>query len=515
MTQHRVFLRRCTTYDPEAIRTIVRETLEALDLRPKGRVLVKPNLVIAQKNAFVNAHTRAEFTDGVLAALRDREQPGEITEFAVGERCGITMPTRMVWGQADYGPILKKHNAKRYLFDECTQVGIRLQHPDRLRDEVFTPEPVARADFFVNLPKFKAHPWTTVTFSLKNYIGIQDDRHRLIDHDWALNNKIADLQEIIQPNLVAIDAISAGQGRMLTPIPFDMHLVILGDNQVAVDAVCSRIIGLDPQDVDHIRLCAERGLGSLDLKDVSIEGDVSLEEAQAGAKDFQVGLNRVEHFFEGTRIKAYAGPPPAEEKTDYCWGGCPGAVEESIEILRQVDLRLDDTIRPLHVVFGAYEGPLDVKDEEKVIFMGDCACWKGRIGEEEVDVQSLYKDPRRHKDPYHAKMTDIHIKMFSVFRNIFKSRKSRAIRVGGCPVSVSEQTLYIAELGGVKNPFFQPRLALPFITAWIGWRFSQFARWLQGEPYQRDLQAGARGGAAGTWMLTDSSPLDETPESIE
>ena len=43
------------------------------------------------------------------------------------------------------------------------------------------------------MPKFKAHPWTTVTFSMKNYIGIQDDRHRLIDHDQKLNEKVADL----------------------------------------------------------------------------------------------------------------------------------------------------------------------------------------------------------------------------------------------------------------------------------------------------------------------------------
>ena len=51
------------------------------------------------------------------------------------------------------------------------------------------------------MPKFKSHPWTTVTFSIKNYIGIQDDRHRLIDHDHRLNEKVADLQHIIQPQL--------------------------------------------------------------------------------------------------------------------------------------------------------------------------------------------------------------------------------------------------------------------------------------------------------------------------
>ena len=61
-------------------------------------------------------------------------------------------------------------------FDEVPQAEIELTHPDRLRDTMFTPEPIARADFFVNCPKFKAHPWTTVTFSLKNYIGI---------HPWA------------------------------------------------------------------------------------------------------------------------------------------------------------------------------------------------------------------------------------------------------------------------------------------------------------------------------------------
>ena len=74
-----------------------------------------------------------------------------------------------------------RDDVKRYCFEEEQQVEIPLTHAGRLRDFLFTPEPVARADFFVNCPKFKSHPWTTVTFSMKNYIGIQDDRHRLID----------------------------------------------------------------------------------------------------------------------------------------------------------------------------------------------------------------------------------------------------------------------------------------------------------------------------------------------
>ena len=353
----KVIIRQCETYDAERIRVIVREAMEELDLRPKGRTLVKPNIVIADKK-YPHAFTRPEVCDGVLAALRDRDE-GEMSELAVGERCGITVPTRMVFRNAGYHPVVKKHRAKTYFFDEERQVEIKLTHPDRLRDYVYTPEPVARADFFVNMPKFKAHPWTTMTLSMKNYIGIQDDRHRLIDHDHRLNDKICDLQEIVQPQLIVIDGVIAGQERMLTPTPFDLKLIIIGNNQPAFDSVCCNIIGLDPRTVDHIRMGHERGYGPLDLSEIEITGDITLEEAQVRAKGFRTGLIRVEDYFKGTKITAYAGPPPEQEYTDYCWGGCPGAIEEAIEIIRQTDARADEKMKPFSVVFGAYKGPID------------------------------------------------------------------------------------------------------------------------------------------------------------
>ena len=208
----KVILRSCREYDPEKIRQIIREGLEELGLRPFGRTLVKPNLVAAGP-LFPYAYTRPEFGEGVLRALRD--VGGEsMNELAVGERCGITVPSRVAFRESGWDEMLKNVGVKKYHFEEQQQVEIPLSHPNRLRDYIFTPEPIARADFFVNCPKFKAHPWTTVTFSLKNYIGIQDDRHRLIDHDHKLNEKIADLQHIIQPSFIAIDAITAGEGEL-------------------------------------------------------------------------------------------------------------------------------------------------------------------------------------------------------------------------------------------------------------------------------------------------------------
>ncbi len=478
----KVIVRNCETYDVETIRRIVREGLEELGLHPNGRTLVKPN-VVASGDLFENAHTRVEFMEGVLLALRDRDV-GRMTELAVGERCGITVPTRLAFEGANYNPMLKRVEAKRYCFEEEPQVEIPLRHQGRLRDYIFTPEPVARADFFVNCPKFKAHPWTTVTFSMKNYIGIQDDRHRLIDHDHRLNEKVADLQYIVQPQFIAIDAVVAGEGRMLTPIPFPLKLIIMGNNQVAFDAVCCSIIGVDPKDVEHIRLAAERGFGPLDLSDITITGDVTFEEARKRAHGFRVGLVRVEKYFEGTAITAYAGTPPDAERTDYCWGGCPGAIEEAIEILRLFDKECDAKMPRLHVVFGNYKGGIDAKPGEKVVFIGDCASFEGSIGDELVQIRSVYKD-RSTKDPHHAKHDDIYAKMVSVTTKLAAARKKKHVRLLGCPVSVAEQVLALVSLGGLNNPYFDGQNVVRFNKAYLEWRALTLSQRLRGVPYQR------------------------------
>ena len=478
----KVIIRHCDTYDAERIRRIIREGLEELDLRPHGRTLVKPNLV-ASGPLFQHAFTRPEFAEGVLLALRDRDD-GAMTELAIGERCGITVPTRVAFEGAEYNPMIKRLGVKQYFFEEEQQLEIPLSHEGRLRDYLFTPEPVAKADCFVNIPKFKAHPWTTVTFSNKAYIGIQDDRHRLIDHDHRLDEKIADLQYIVQPEFIAIDAIIAGEGRMLTPIPRKLNLIVMGNNQVAFDSVCCAIIGVDPATVPHIALPAERGFGPLDLEAIEISGDVTLEQAKERAEGFSVGLVRVEKYFEGTHISAYAGPPPEPEATDYCWGGCPGAIEEAIEILRLYDEQADEKLPHLHVVFGAYQGPIDAKPGEKVIFIGDCATWEGNLGEKLVQIRSKYQD-RSRKDPHHAKHEDIYVKMAKVMKKLKESADEQYVRFEGCPVSVAEQGLFLVHLGGLKNPYVSKDNAWQFTKNCLMWRSSTALQRLTGKPYQK------------------------------
>jgi uncharacterized protein (DUF362 family) len=481
MKRPTVIIRNCPDYEPERIERLITSGLDTLELTPFGRTLVKPNCV-ASGTYFPNAYTRPEFLQGLLSALR-KKGGDNIDELAIGERSGITMPTRFAYQEADYYRLKRKvPGLKLHHFDETAQVPITLSHSQRLRDRFYTPEPVARADFFVNCPKFKAHPWTTVTFSMKNYIGIQDDRHRLIDHDHRLNEKVADLQYIVQPQFIAIDGIIAGEGRMLTPTPVDLGLVLMGDNQVAFDAVCCAIIGVDPMTVEHIRLAHERGFGPIDLKDINIIGDLSLEATQERAAGFKVGLIRVEDYFSGSRIKAYGGTPPSDGDQDYCWGGCPGALQEAIEIMRLYDQQTDEQLPPMHVVFGKYDGPIQRHPGEHLVFIGDCAQYSGQIGEKFVQIESRYQS-RALIEPDDAVSEGIFTKMWKMRRTLSKGLSDDLIYLPGCPVSVAEQVLLLVKLGHLRNPYLDPKVAPSFMSCYLSQQTRSAISRVLGTPY--------------------------------
>jgi hypothetical protein len=50
--RQKVLIMRCGEYDPEKISGIIKEGTEALCVKPSGRILFKPNVVIAHPEIF-------------------------------------------------------------------------------------------------------------------------------------------------------------------------------------------------------------------------------------------------------------------------------------------------------------------------------------------------------------------------------------------------------------------------------------------------------------------------------
>lgn len=57
-------------------------------------------------------------------------------------------------------------------------------------------------------------------------------------------------------------------------------------------------------------------------------------------------------------------------------------------------------------------------------------------------------------------------------------------RLEGCPVSIGELILVLAELGGVQNPYFDKRQIVGFNRSYLAWRGSSALRRVLGKPYQ-------------------------------
>jgi len=470
--QHRVLIFRCNEYNPDEIAGIIREGMEELDVRPYGKVLLKPNVVIAHPEIFPNAFTRKEFLDGVISATKARA--GEVEEIAVGERSGITIPTRFNFKMAGYPEVINKHQVKTYYFDEVEQVPFALHRKEKLRNNMFFPRPVVEADFLINLPKFKAHPWCRLTLSLKNFIGIQDDRHRLVDHNLFLEHKIADLQEVIQPKFIAIDGIIAGQKMMLTPTPFDMGAIVMGTNSCAVDTVGCHMVHVDPKDLIHLRLTSQRGFGPMNLEEIDVGGNFPLEEVQEKTRGFEFCMEHIDDYFrENGNLRCTVGTFPEPHSPDYCWGGCPGALQEAMHIFKGYYPTAYEDMKKVRYVVGKVEGPLHLDPGEKVIFAGDCTSWEGEIDGEHVRIESSYRSPSQ-VDETKTKSNDMLVRNLKPAFVLLKNRKSRYLHLKGCPVSVADHVHYVSGLGKLGNPNFDSRLILDANIAYWQMQWGRF-----------------------------------------
>ncbi len=461
----RVIIRRCDSYDPGRIAAIVEEGMTELGARPEGRVVVKPNTVIAHPEIFPHAFTRSEFLDGLLSATRARA--GRMEELVVAERCGITIPTRFAFSMAGYLPVLDRHRVEPRYMDESRSVLVELKRPGRLRDAIYVPEPMTRCEYLINAPKLKAHPWTTITASLKNYIGIQDDRHRLVDHNTWLEHKIVDLQEVVQSRFIAVDAIVAGQHMMLTPTPFHLGAIVMGDNCCAVDTVCAHMIHVDPREVHHLRMASERGLGPLDLADIEVAGDYPLDEVRERSEGFGVGPVRIDHDYAHTPgLRCTVGTFPEAHSRDYCWGGCPGSLQEAVHIHEEFTPACLSAMQRIHYVVGDVRQPLEIDDDEWVVFAGDCTRFDGEIDGERVRIVPTYRSPGR-VSVHHTRSNDLLLKLAASFAECYTTGRRRFLHVTGCPVSVAVHVNTLSIIGGLSNPNLSPRLIAPYVGSYL------------------------------------------------
>jgi uncharacterized protein (DUF362 family) len=251
---------------------VVHESLREFDLPIRDKVvLLKPNLITIDPQGITNTNP------AVIAAARESFLRLGAAEVFIGDGSGI---------DRDSQAILESMRLREYAgplarifvdlnVDDVKRVALKTR-ASRLK-ELYFPKILLHADFVVSMPKLKTHHWAGVTLSLKNMFGAVPGGcygwPKNVLHWAGIDQAILDINAAVRPDFAIVDGIVGMEGN--GPIQGALKpagVLILGDDPVAVDSTCARVMGLLPEKVKHIAQAATL-LGHMDPEKIRQLGE--------------------------------------------------------------------------------------------------------------------------------------------------------------------------------------------------------------------------------------------------
>ncbi len=260
------------SYDDQSLSGIIDTTFKRfpLDLRGK-KVLVKPNILCGEPpEKAVTTHPAL-----VKAVVEKLKHEGAVV--TVGDNPGVL----------GYGKSAKAAQTARITeaagdcFIHLGRTPVRQALSCRDISHVMIARDVLQADLVVNLPKLKTHGLTFYSGAIKNTFGYVVGGDKIRMHSQAPTPRrfaeaLVNIYMIRPPDLNIIDAVEAMEGNG----PHHGRVkkvgkVLAGDNAVCLDAAAVHLMGRSPKSIPHLAIAADKGLGTIDLSGISIEGDLT------------------------------------------------------------------------------------------------------------------------------------------------------------------------------------------------------------------------------------------------
>jgi uncharacterized protein (DUF362 family) len=226
-------------------------------------VLIKPNY-INTKHPSTGITTDCRVVDGIVQFLK-KHYSGDIM---IGEGCGFG-DTFHAFKNAGIDVVSERWDVG--LVDLNKDIFVEANPPNPLSLRKVRVAKTALESTLISVPKLKPHSSAKVTLSLKNMMGALASKGSM--HNGRLSENIADLASLLKPSVSVIDGIIAGEGSETSGNPLQMDIVIAGTDPVAVDAVGATVMGINPSEVKHLVLAENKGLGTCNLKNITLLGE--------------------------------------------------------------------------------------------------------------------------------------------------------------------------------------------------------------------------------------------------
>jgi uncharacterized protein (DUF362 family) len=236
----------------------IRREIERFALQPRGkRVLLKPNIVEFDPVGVINTHPH------VIAAAAEAFLYLGAAEVIVAEGPGHRRDNEYLLTASGMIDVLREHRV-RYVdlnFDAVRSVRLGSRYTEL--GNLYLPATVLDADLFVSMPKLKTHHWAGVTLSMKNLFGIVPSSiygwPKNVLHWAGLDGSIVDINSSLSvPRFAIVDGIVGMEGD--GPIRGEAKhagVLVMGEDFVAVDATCARLMRIDPAAVKHLAWAGE------------------------------------------------------------------------------------------------------------------------------------------------------------------------------------------------------------------------------------------------------------------
>jgi uncharacterized protein (DUF362 family) len=225
-----------------------------LDVRGK-KVLLKPNLVEFDSATVVNTDA------SIIAAAVEVFHRLGASEVKIGEGPGHRRDTLDLADDAGYLSTIPKFES---IFTDLNRDDVAAIHGFAGEPDFYFAKTVLAADLIVSLAKMKTHHWAGATLSMKNFFGLVPGsiygwpKNKL--HYIGISESVVALNRTFRNTFAIVDGVVGMEGNgPIQGTPKHSGVLVMGSDLVAVDATCCRIMGIDPEKVDYLRMAADLG----------------------------------------------------------------------------------------------------------------------------------------------------------------------------------------------------------------------------------------------------------------
>jgi len=272
-TELKVVLTKCDDYNSAGLAKALKRQFDLLGgldkfVKPSDTVLLKPNFIAPK------SRRRAVQTDPAILI----ETAKLMKDFGAKPFVADSPAWSNVY-----------HCARKLKLEgPLRKLGVPIKQLDRgkkirigkSRTKVSFSSVALEADVIINLPKLKAHQQLVATIAVKNMFGAVSGKEKAYWHFGKGGNReqfsefLIDIYKYLNPALTIVDGITAMEGvGPLRGTPRQVGYLIGSTDPIACELICTKMIGLESEQMPIIRTAGRLGFGCQDFKEIEIAGD--------------------------------------------------------------------------------------------------------------------------------------------------------------------------------------------------------------------------------------------------